>query len=455
VLRSPRLPVSPRVLPTRRTYVWIAGAAVAFVFYASLIPFALAYVPFSDALQHFQAVIAVPPLARLSRTNFLANMLLTVPVGFALAGAQLCDRSRRFISILAATIVSLAIGLLVSTTAEFLQEFAPGRVPALADVEAQVAGCLAGVIAWIAAGPALTTWLRIAQLRRGQDRLGQALIAYAALWTAVSLAPLDITLDVGELSQRVHSGMIAIVPFAGAGQPLTRVVSDAFMAFVWRIPLGALGFVMGPRDGRSRAPLRAFIVGAALVVAIEAMQIFIVSHAADSTDVLCGWIGVGAGVALAMRWLPARRAVARRPLKPASRGAALLLGCWVLVIALSQWMPYDFSSNRGMIRAKIAALSFVPFGGYVGGSDLNALNDLLVKLALAAPVGVLAAFIHRRRSLPALTVPIALGLFTALFTIVEAGQLFLPTRSPDPTDVAVGVLGALGGLFLGRWIKEE
>jgi len=53
------------------------------------------------------------------------------------------------------------------------------------------------------------------------------------------------------------------------------------------------------------------------------------------------------------------------------------------------------------------------------------------------------------------TVPIALGLFTALFTIVEAGQLFLPTRSPDPTDVAVGVLGALGGLFLGRWIKEE
>jgi len=170
---------------------------------------------------------------------------------------------------------------------------------------------------------------------------------------------------------------------------------------------------------------------------------------------LSAHLGDRTRVALAMRWLPARRAVARRPLKPASRGAALLLGCWVLVIALSQWMPYDFSSNRGMIRAKIAALSFVPFGGYVGGSDLNALNDLLVKLALAAPVGVLAAFIHRRRSLPALTVPIALGLFTALFTIVEAGQLFLPTRSPDPTDVAVGVLGALGGLFLGRWIKEE
>ena len=295
----------------------------------------------------------------------------------------------------------------------------------------------------------------MAQLRRGQDRLAQALIAYAVVWTAVNLAPFDITLDLGELSQRVHSGMITIIPFAGAGQPLARVAWDAFMAFTSAIPLGALGVVIGPRDGRSRPPLVACLPGAALVAAMEAVQIVIVSHAADSTDVLCGWLGVGVGVVLALRLLPPRHAVASRPLAPAGLGAALLLGCWVLVVILYHWMPYDFSADRGMIRAKVAALSFVPFGGYVGGSDLNALNDILVKLALAAPLGVLAAFVQRRRSLPAFTIPIALCFFTALFAIVEAGQLFLPNRSPDPTDVAMGVLGALAGLFLGRWIKEE
>ena len=122
------------------------------MFYASLIPFRLTYVPLADALQHFHAVIFGTSLGRMSRTNFLANLLLTVPVGFALTGSRLCDRGRRLTSVLAAAMTSAMIGLLVSLAAEFLQEFAPGRVPALADVEAQGVGCLAGVIAWIVAG---------------------------------------------------------------------------------------------------------------------------------------------------------------------------------------------------------------------------------------------------------------------------------------------------------------
>ncbi len=446
--------MSPRVLPTRRTYAWLAGAAIAFVLYASLIPFHVTYVPLGDALDHFKAVMWPASLGRTSRTNFLANLLLTVPVGFGLAGARLCDRGRRVIAVLGATAFSLGLGLVVSLSAEFLQEFAPGRVPALADVQAQAVGCLAGVIAWLVAGPAITTWVRMAQLRRGQDRLAQGLIAYAFVWAAVNLAPFDITLDLGELSQRVHSGMITIIPFAGAGQPLMRVLWDALMAVVTAIPLGALGVVVGPRDGRTRTPLIAFIVGAALVAGMEGVQIFIVSHAADITDVLCGWLGVGLGIAITRRRLPARHAVRSRPLAAAGRGAALLLSCWVLVLVLYHWMPYDFSADRGMIRDKMARVSFVPFAGYAAGSDLNALNDVLSKLGLAAPLGILAAYVQRRRSQPAFTIPIALGLFTTLFVIVESGQLFLPTRSPDPTDVAMGVMGAMAGLWLGRWIKD-
>jgi len=447
--------VSPRVLPTRRTYAWLAGAAVAFVFYASLIPFRLTAVPLAFALQHFQAVILTTSTARMSRTNFLANLLLTLPVGFALAGARLCDRGRRATTVVGTAVFALATGLLVSLAAEFLQEFAPGRVPALADVEAQTAGCLLGVAAWIVAGPAITTWLRMAQLRRGQDRLGQVLIGYAVAWTAVNLAPFDITLDLGELSQRVRSGMITIVPFAGAGQPLPRVLWDALIALASAIPLGALGVVIAPRNGRARTPVAAFLIGGALVAGMEGAQIFIASHAADATDVLCGSVGVALGVAAARRLLPPSHAVRDRPLAPAGRGAALLLGCWILVVVLYHWMPFDFVADRGMIRAKIAALSLVPFSGYSAGSDLNALNDVLAKLGLAAPLGVLAAFVYRRRSRPAFTIPIALSSSSALFILIESGQLFLPSRSPDATDVAMGVFGALGGLFLGRWIQAE
>src|SRR5204862_527623 len=125
-------------------------------------------------------------------------------------------------------------------------------------------------------------------------------------WIAVNIAPLDITLELGVLSQRVHSVLTTIAPFAVTGQPLARMAWGVSIAFTSTLPRGAAVPTITLRDRRLLTPI-------------------VVSGAAAS---------------------PAR------------------------------------------------------------------------------------------------------------FAIVEAGQLFLPTRSPDPTDVAMGVIGALGGLFLGRWIGE-
>jgi VanZ family protein len=43
--------------------------------------------------------------------------------------------------------------------------------------------------------------------------------------------------------------------------------------------------------------------------------------------------------------------------------------------------------------------------------------------------------------------------WVVIFGAIEAGQLFLPQRFPDPTDVIVGVAGAAAGLGLGRWLR--
>ena len=339
---------------------------MAFTLYASLIPFNLSAIALGDAVQHFIGVMLSPPAGRLSRTNFLANVLLTVPVGFGLAGALLCDRAHRWTTVLKTVAIALTAGLLLSLTVEFLQEFAPGRVPALADVEAQAAGVLAGAAAWLAAGPILTTWLRMIQRYRGQDRLGHVLIGYAVVWTAVNLAPFDITLDLGELSQRMHAGLITIVPFTAAGRPLSRVALGRADRIRLRDPArGAWGH-RRPPDGRARTMLLSFAVGAALVAGMELAQIFIVSHGADITDVLCGWAGVALGVATARRLQPPQHGVQSDRSESARRARRCprQLG---LVLLLYHWMPYDFTADRGMIHAKVAALSFVPFAGYAGG----------------------------------------------------------------------------------------
>ena len=42
-----------------------------------------------------------------------------------------------------------------------------------------------------------------------------------------------------------------------------------------------------------------------------------------------------------------------------------------------------------------------------------------------------------------------------IFTIFEIGQLFVPSRVPDATDIAIGLAGVMAGMKVGFWITES
>ena len=255
---------------------------------------------------HFQAVISTPALGRVSRTNFLANLLLFSPGRLrARRGPLVRPRPAGHRGPSPPPVVA-GCRAVASLTAEFLQEFAPGRVPALADVDAQTVGCLAGVIAWLAAGPAMTRGCAA----RSTGARGQVEQGAGGLRRRVddrNLAPFDITLDLGELSQRFHSGMITMVPFGGLPRPpCASRVGRAHGGRERRAARRARARGLDREtDGCGRAGrLR---LGAAFVAGMEGAQIFIVSHAADITDVMFGWLGVAIGVLAGGRVLAARR----------------------------------------------------------------------------------------------------------------------------------------------------
>ena len=351
--------------------------------------------------------------------------------------------------------MTIAVSVTASVSVEFLQEFLPGRVPARRDVQAQTIGCLMGLIAWLAAGQPLTGWIRGAHARTGVDRIGKALLAYAAIWALVNLAPFDITTDLGDLARRVRLGRIAIVPFSGGGRPLTAMVWDALSTTLGAVPLGALGALGQTGSGRRRGPIAAFAVGTGLVALIECAQVFISSHAADTTDLIFGAIGVAFGVQAGRAFLQDSAESSEGEAPRVRLWPAAALAAWCVVLALYHWMPYDFSLESPAIRAKIGRLSLVPFLNYARGSDLNAFKDLLVKLALSVPLGVIASFVSKPDGRALLPRAAWLALAAVVFTGIEAGQLFLPARSPDPTDVLVGVAGTAAGLAAGRWIVNR
>ncbi len=433
-----------------RGYAWLALVLAAFVLYLSLIPFDLHPLPLATAWADFRLALDVSRDARVSRSDVLANVLIFVPTAFALMGALLASRPPSAALFIAAAAAVLAACAMLSLAAEFVEVFTPRRITSVVDVWAQCAGAICGIAAWAVAGPRLTRWLRTAATT--DDRLGRVLTGYAAAWAFVNLAPFDITVDLGDLADRFQSGGVVLVPFSGelAG---VRLAWDAAIAAISATPLGLLGLVRGMKRGR-RSAAGAFAIGAVPVLGIEAAQVFIHSHVADVTDVLCGLAGVALGVLSGGRILSDRVAARDREDGRVSPRAALLLVAWLLLVIAYHWLPFDFVIDTALIRDKLARISLLPFSGY-RGSYLSALNDVLVKVGLAVPFGVLFTFAWRPGSPRAIYVGVALALAAVGFSVAEAGQFFVRTRVPDPTDVLLGIAGSYAGVLLGSWLAAN
>jgi VanZ family protein len=433
----------------RATYASASIALMLFTIYASLLPFDFRPVSATDGWTTFRTALAAPLPARISRTDVLANVLLFVPLGFTLAGSLLVDRPGRLHALWAAA-AALPISLMVSIVAELGQAFTTNRLPTKVDIASQTAGYAVGFAAWMLAGAPFTRWIRQTLATSPDNRLTRVLVGYAAAWAFVNLAPFDLTLDLGVLGQRVRAGDIWIVPFTEPTHGDTSRLWDRMAETFAAIPLGLLAALTWCSGGVSSA----WIVATGLVGAVEFAQVFIRSHSATGTDVVLGSAGALLGAWLART--AGRRAV---PVSGATRtgvqrAASDLFIAWALVACLYHWQPYDFALDPESVKRKLSALSLLPFANYVRGPSLNALTDVLTKIAIAAPLGVAAAFTMRSES--RLTAPVLAGwalVFAAVLGAVELGQFFVPTRVPDPSDVLVGAVAASAGLVIGRWVS--
>jgi glycopeptide antibiotics resistance protein len=411
-----------------------------------LLPFRLQPVPWDAAWTQFAAAMTTWP-RRVARANFLANLLLFVPIGFGLAGAWLADRPRRHFA--GAALIALPLSLLVSFGAEFAQEFAPGRVTSVLDVVAQTLGCGVGLMLWAIGGRALTEWIRESRAKVHHDRVTRVLVAYAAVWLLANLAPFDITLDVERLGRRLRDGSISVVPFAAPWTP--RLWWDVVVTAVSSVPLGLAATFAG-RGAAGRGLLASVGLGVAGLAAVELAHVFIRSHAADATDLVSGAVGVACGAWVGGRVRPAEPAREVAGPSSATRWAWAGLVLWCLMLAGYHWQPFDFGLDESMLRQKLSRMSLVPFSAYRrSGSDLNALNTLIAKIGMSIPLGAIAAFGLPRLVTPVLAATCFVGA-GAVFGAIELGQFFVPSRVPDPTDVWLGVAASAGGLWLGRWL---
>jgi glycopeptide antibiotics resistance protein len=447
---------SSRAWPTRRTFVIGAVAAIAFAAYGSLVPFDLRAISLDVAIREYLTFWSAPRIY-LRRADVVANILLAIPIGFCLLGAQMVDRRRGAGRLAAHALATTAAGTVIAFLLEFSQIFVNDRVVSQSDVLAQTFGTWIGVAAWIAIGQSMTEWLRGRRRRghrlpQGPRRLQSALGIYAAVWLLSMWLPLDLTLSPTVLVSKWRAGAIVLVPFGGQYDSFVEMVSDVFSTFFSAIPLGALALLTAAGLGWQWRLVSAGVAGGLFVLGAELVQLLVSGRVFDVTDILIGALGIVSGLWLTARYvaLPDRLATPSARSEPIPVNAIVSAAAWSGMLAFYHWKPFAFSFDLRAARARMWNVGLLPLSQYAHESGVEILTQAVIKTGLAVPFGFfLAPWLRTRwRSAPEawrLQWATAMVIGLAVFGVLEFGQLFLPQRVADVTDIWLGCAGMLIG----------
>ena len=168
-----------------------------------------------------------------------------------------------------------------------------------------------------------------------------------------------------------------------------------------------------------------------LCLVIEAMQVVISSRDADMTSVVLALAGSVLGAAPLVR---SKSGDARQWIMP-----AVLI--WTLVVVLKAWSPWRFAWPEPPFWKPEMV---VPFWSYFDSRSVADLADVIGQALTFVPLGVLLAARSWRQSFLGV---VLIGLVLA--TVLEIGQIFIPGRTSDISDVLSAAAGSGLGLASG------
>jgi VanZ family protein len=403
-----------------------------FIVYGTMLPFDFS--ASRELIQWRLQRLAARPLRGLgtSWNDVFSNVLFFVPWGFLLAVWRVSRKS----SGLNTMTLALLSGACLSGCVEVMQLFAPQRSTSVIDLLTNTFGSVVGAMAgWLVVrGIWPIASVRIRQLLLSRPLTTCALAAAAGLL----IAGLSPSYDNGGMSGIGDAFRKArLMPFG----PSSSGVRPADKAGLWGAELlvwmlaGGLIALAARESGhlRKRAVAIAIALSTGLGFGIEVMQLAIPGRDVDLTSVLLAAVGSALGSLL----------VARRDALEARQWVAPALGIWALSVLLSAWNPLNFTWPAGFVWQPEM---IVPFWSYFDSRALADLTDVIGQATAFLPLGALLAARSWRQSF---WLVVVIGFSYGM--LLECGQVFLPTRSPDVSDALSAAAGAGVGLAVWRW----
>jgi glycopeptide antibiotics resistance protein len=425
--------------------LWLLALAyTAFVIYGSLVPLDFRALQWNEAVSRFAAI----PFLNLgigSRADWMANLLLFIPLTFVWMGALTAGagplRKTLVTLVLIPTAAALSVGI------EFTQLYFPQRTVSQNDILAEALGGFIGVVVWWGGGKRFLDWLQSWQQQHARAALAERLAwVYLAGVLVYNVLPLDLTISLVEIFHKWQDGKVNLIPFGDlpqdAAYALYEIATDALiwtpLALLWRL------------DG-TRSAWRVWGMTLATAMALEVMQLFVFSRVTDVTDIFTAAAGAALG-SLAGGRLAARAAPDGEPLPWARWLPFVLAAGWMAALCFVFWFPFDFRTDGVFIKSRLDFVYRVPFEVYYFGTEYRAITEVLRKTLFFAPLGGLLAWgVARqpwrwRSPLFGVSMLVLLG----MPALIELGQVMLPEKIADTTDWLLAWLGGLAGYAVAR-----
>lgn len=418
----------------------VALAYTLFVVYGSLVPFEFRAISWDNAVAGFAAIQWLE-LGVGSRADWVANLILYIPLGYLWLGA-IAGRRKQAV---AWSVGILLSGLLITGIAlsiEFAQQFFPPRTVSLNDLFAEFVGSALGMLLWMLAGrPLSDIWHRFVQ--GGAQAVSAGLLVYILAYLFLSLFPYDFLLSAAEWRAHLTAGKAGWL-FAGScrWQCGLKLVPEMLAV----LPFGLLLVNKSGRFSLATASSLGIVLG----LTIEILQLGIASGISQGASVLSRAAGVVLGA-----WLPTLfRHWDRQRMRPWMRaGLATAVVPYALALAwLNQWFDAPWVSTDVAI-ARLAEIRFIPFYYHYYTSEAVALVSLLFQFGLYSAVGV---GIWLWRYLQSWQKPgngggaALIALLAA--AVIETGKLFVPSQHPDPSNLLIAGVAGGGCYALLNWL---
>jgi len=253
--------------------------------------------------------------------------------------------------------------------------------------------------------------------------------------------PFQFTIDRDVLA--LHLSQISLNPLQAPGTDHLLSGSDAVQNILLFVPFGVFG-VLSNRKPRTTiaAVLAVTLLGMALSVTVETLQLFTRDRITSTADVATNTLGALLGAVAAqtvrragewvLRWFQDAGLLERQAFYP--------LTVAVIVVCAASWEPFDVTLDVGELAPRVRSLLMDPW-------QFNGLTDEGVALMQHALLAVaLCMWLERLGSFRAAVTTIGIGVSLAF--CLEASQLIITSRMPGLEDALVRAAGVVIGAFL-------